>query len=88
MKDIFMDLQADHEQFLHGQAHKGMAIGAKNILVRNVFLCSFSLEELCRNSLRSLNLFPILCMIFGAFLRPFLVPPSTTVSSHLKEKGL
>ena len=38
MKDIFMDLQADHEQFLHGQAHKGMAIGAKNILVRKVFL--------------------------------------------------
>ena len=46
MKDIFMDLQADHEQFLHGQAHKGMAIGAKNILVRNVFLCSFRLEVL------------------------------------------
>jgi hypothetical protein len=35
MKDVFMDLQADHEPFLHGMAHKGMAIGAKNILVRN-----------------------------------------------------
>ena len=34
MKDVFMDLQADHEQFLHGKAHKGMANGAKNILVR------------------------------------------------------
>jgi hypothetical protein len=34
MKDVFMDLQADHEPFLHGKAHKGMAIGARNILSR------------------------------------------------------
>ena len=35
MKDVIMDLQADSEQFLHGKAHKGMAFGAKNILVQN-----------------------------------------------------
>jgi hypothetical protein len=34
MKDVFMDLQADADQFLHGKAHKGMAQGAKNILVQ------------------------------------------------------
>ncbi len=37
MKDVFMDLQADSEQFLHGKAHKGMAQGAKNILVKFLF---------------------------------------------------
>lgn len=34
MKDVFMDLQADAEDFLHGKAHKGMAVGARNILNR------------------------------------------------------
>ena len=38
MKDVFMDLQADHEDFLHGKAHKGMAIGAKNILVKSALI--------------------------------------------------
>jgi len=32
MRDVFMDLWADAEPFLNGEAHQGMALGAKNIL--------------------------------------------------------
>ena len=32
MKDVFMDLHADAEPFLDGVAHRGMAVGARNIL--------------------------------------------------------
>lgn len=32
MKDVFMDLHADSEPFLDGVAHRGMAVGALNIL--------------------------------------------------------
>ena len=32
MKDVFMDLHADAEPFLDGVAHRGFAVGAKNIL--------------------------------------------------------
>ena len=32
MSDVFMDLCATAEPFLHGKAHRGMAIGARNIL--------------------------------------------------------
>lgn len=32
MSDVFMDLYATAEPFLNGKAHRGMAIGAKNIL--------------------------------------------------------
>ena len=32
MKDVFMDLYADAAPFLHGEAHMGMALGAKNVL--------------------------------------------------------
>ncbi len=34
MRDVFMDLYADSMPFLHGNAHMGMAIGAKNILAK------------------------------------------------------
>ncbi len=34
MKDVFMDLYADTMPFLGGQAHMGMAMGAKNILAK------------------------------------------------------
>ena len=32
MKDVFMDLHADAEPFLHGQGHRGFVAGAQNIL--------------------------------------------------------
>lgn len=32
MKDVFMDLYADSTEFLHGHAHLGFVIGAKNII--------------------------------------------------------
>ena len=32
MSDVFMDLYATAEPFLNGKAHRGMAIGANNIL--------------------------------------------------------
>ena len=41
MSDVFMDLYATAEPFLNGHAHRGMAIGAKNILKK----CSEHLQE-------------------------------------------
>ena len=58
MKDVIMDLQADSEQFLHGKAHKGMAFGARNILV-TIYLMKkltcklFSSTVLSKNKLLS-----------------------------------
>ena len=32
ISDVFMDLCATAEPFMHGRAHRGMVIGARNIL--------------------------------------------------------
>ena len=40
-----MDLYADAEPFIHGHAHKGMVIGAKNILSKSLTKILVKLEE-------------------------------------------
>eukprot|EP00096_Caligus_rogercresseyi_P013995 TRINITY_DN6551_c0_g1_i1.p1 TRINITY_DN6551_c0_g1~~TRINITY_DN6551_c0_g1_i1.p1 ORF type:complete len:480 (-),score=126.21 TRINITY_DN6551_c0_g1_i1:878-2317(-) len=45
MQDVFMDLYADSEPFLHGHAHRGMAIGCRNILERILPHIVSTLEE-------------------------------------------
>ena len=45
MKDVFMDLYADTEKFLHGHAHRGMAIGCNNILEKVLDLIVENLEK-------------------------------------------
>ncbi|CAB4070396.1 unnamed protein product [Lepeophtheirus salmonis] len=45
MKDVFMDLYADTEPFLHGHAHRGMAIGCRNIVEKVLPFILSTLEE-------------------------------------------
>ena len=45
MKDVFMDLHAAADPFLNGQAHKGMAVGAQNVLKKSLECVVNALNE-------------------------------------------
>jgi len=45
MRDVFMDLWADAEPFLGGEAHQGMSLGARNILTKIRPLLESTLRE-------------------------------------------
>ena len=45
MADVFMDLYATAEPFMHGKAHRGMAIGARNILTKTNSLLREAVDQ-------------------------------------------